>query len=148
MKILIQRVKQASVKVQEEVVSEIKVGLLVFLGVEKGDSQKDIDYLINKVLNLRIFENSLNKIDKSIMDIDGEILVVSQFTLCGNIRKGNRPSFTDSELPKKAEKMYNTFISNLKLNSSLKIATGIFGANMDVSLINHGPFTLSFHSKN
>ena len=104
-------------------------------------------YLINKILNLRIFENSSNKIDKSIQDVEGDILVVSQFTLCGNVKKGNRPSFTDSELPSKAEKIYSTFITNLKDKSLLKIAAGVFGASMEVSLVNDGPFTLNVESK-
>ncbi|MCT4582312.1 MAG: D-aminoacyl-tRNA deacylase [Flavobacteriales bacterium] len=146
MKLLIQRVKEASVKVEAEVVGSIDQGLLVFIGIEKGDTQKDIDYLTKKVLNLRIFENDRGRIDQSIIDVEGELLLISQFTLCGNVKKGNRPSFTASAAPNEAIELYTKFIAKVKAECSLKVETGVFGAAMEVALINDGPFTLSLDS--
>lgn len=142
MKILIQRVKEASVKVDSELVSEIGQGILVFIGVEKSDSGENVEKAVKKVLNLRIFPDDNGKMNKSLMDIQGEMLIVSQFTLCGDCKKGTRPSFDNSARPEIAQKLYEEFVNNIK-NAGIKTGTGIFGAMMDVSLINDGPVT--FH---
>ena len=142
MKILIQRVKEASVKVDSELVSEIGQGILVFIGVEKSDSGENVEKAVKKVLNLRIFPDDNGKMNKSLIDIQGEMLIVSQFTLCGDCKKGTRPSFDNSARPEIAQKLYEEFVNNIK-NAGIKTGTGIFGAMMDVSLINDGPVT--FH---
>ncbi len=142
MKILIQRVKEASVKVDSELVSEIGQGILVFIGVEKSDSCENVEKAVKKVLNLRIFPDDNGKMNKSLIDIQGEMLIVSQFTLCGDCKKGTRPSFDNSARPEIAQKLYEEFVNNIK-NAGIKTGTGIFGAMMDVSLINDGPVT--FH---
>ena len=146
MKLLLQRVSSSTIKVNNEVVGAIDRGLLLFLGIEELDTEKEVDYLVHKILKLRIFENELEKIDYSIMDIQGGILVVSQFTLCGSIRKGNRRSFTSAKNPREAKTLYLYFVEMLKLNSNLKIATGVFGEKMNVELTNEGPFTLFLES--
>ena len=142
MKILIQRVKEASVKVDSELVSEIGQGILVFIGVEKSDSGENVEKAVKKVLNLRIFPDDNGKMNKSLIDIQGEMLIVSQFTLCGDCKKGTRPSFDNSARPEIEQKLYEEFVNNIK-NAGIKTGTGIFGAMMDVSLINDGPVT--FH---
>ena len=139
MKVLIQRVKQASVTIENTLYSQIDKGYLIFLGIEKEDSEDKIEWLVNKILNLRIFENDEGKMTHSIIDVQGEILLVSQFTLCGNCKKGNRPSFDNAMLPKEAEILYEKFINVLSKNITVK--TGSFGAMMDVALINDGPVT-------
>lgn len=139
MKILIQRVKQASVTIENTLYSQINKGYLIFLGIEKDDSEDKIEWLINKILNLRIFENDEGKMTHSISDINGEILLVSQFTLCGNCKKGNRPSFDNAMSPKDAQILYEKFIKILSQNIVVK--TGSFGAMMDIALINDGPVT-------
>ena len=139
MKVLIQRVKQASVTIENALYSQIDKGYLIFLGIEKDDSEDKIEWLVNKILNLRIFENDEGKMTHSIIDVQGEILLVSQFTLCGNCKKGNRPSFDNAMLPKEAEILYEKFINVLSENITVK--TGSFGAMMDVALINDGPVT-------
>ena len=139
MKVLIQRVKQASVTIENALYSQIDKGYLIFLGIEKDDSEDKIEWLVNKILNLRIFENDEGKMTHSIIDVQGEILLVSQFTLCGNCKKGKRPSFDNAMLPKEAEILYEKFINVLSENITVK--TGSFGAMMDVALINDGPVT-------
>lgn len=140
MKALIQRVKQASVTIEESLYSQISEGILVLLGVEKGDEKINAEKLAEKIAKLRIFEDENGKMNKSIQDINGEILVVSQFTLCGDCKKGTRPSFDKSAPPEIAEELYEYFIQQLKtLNISCK--TGKFRAMMDVQLINSGPVT-------
>lgn len=140
MKALIQRVKQASVTIDEKLYSQIGEGILVLLGVEKGDETINAEKLADKIAKLRIFEDENGKMNKSIMDIKGEILVVSQFTLCGDCKKGTRPSFDKSAPPEIAEKLYEYFTKQLKtLNISCK--TGKFRAMMDIQLINNGPVT-------
>ena len=140
MKALIQRVKQASVTIDEKLYSKIGEGILVLLGVEKGDDTTNAEKLADKIAKLRIFEDENGKMNKSIQDINGEILVVSQFTLCGDCKKGTRPSFDKSAPPEIAEKLYEYFTTQLKtLNISCK--TGKFRAMMDVELINDGPVT-------
>lgn len=139
MKILIQRVKQASVTIENTLYSQINKGYLIFLGIEKDDSEDKIEWLINKILNLRIFENDEGKMTHSIIDIQGEILLVSQFTLCGNCKKGNRPSFDNAMPPQEAQILYEKFVQ--ELSQKIRVKTGVFGAMMDIALINDGPVT-------
>ena len=146
MKIVIQRVKQSKVKVNSEVVAKIDKGLLILIGAEKGDNKSDVDYLVSKALNLRIFEDDNSKMNLSVLDIKGQILAVSQFTLLGDCRKGRRPSFDKAAKGEEALELYNYFISELK-KSDLKVETGQFGAHMQVDLINDGPVTLILDSR-
>lgn len=146
MRAVVQRVSKSKVKVEDKTVGEIGKGLLVLLGVGKEDTKEDIEYLTQKILNLRIFEDENGKMNLSLLDIEGELLVISQFTLYGDVRKGRRPSFTDSASPDEAEKMYKQFINKCK-NESINVEEGIFGADMDVSLINDGPVTILLDSK-
>ena len=140
MKALIQRVKNASVKIEGELFSSINAGLLIFLGVEKPDEKENAEKLAEKILKLRIFEDENEKMNLSVSDVKGEILVVSQFTLCGDCKKGTRPSFDNSAPPDKAVELYEYFVEQIKL-SGLKTETGKFRAHMDVSLTNDGPVT-------
>jgi D-tyrosyl-tRNA(Tyr) deacylase len=140
MKALIQRVKRASVSIDGELYSSIKAGILVFLGVEKCDNNENADWLAEKILKLRIFEDENGKMNKSLADIDGEILVVSQFTLCGNCMKGTRPSFDNAMEPQRANELYEYFVSVVR-NNGMSVKTGKFAAMMDVELINDGPVT-------
>ncbi len=140
MKIVLQRVKHASVVVDQQTVGEIESGLLLLVGVSKSDDQAAIDYLVNKVLNLRIFSDNDGKMNLSVLDIQGDILAVSQFTLYGDTRKGRRPGFDQAALPDQAEPMFNQFVEKL-CESKLKVNTGRFGADMKVSLLNDGPVT-------
>ncbi|NLY85169.1 MAG: D-tyrosyl-tRNA(Tyr) deacylase [Tissierellia bacterium] len=146
MRAVVQRVSQASVKVDEKIVGEINKGLLVLLGVGREDTVADLEYLVNKIVGLRIFEDENDKMNLSLLDIKGELLVVSQFTLYGDVRKGKRPSFTDSAPPEVAEEMYLKFIDKCA-EMGIKTEKGIFGANMKVSLINDGPVTILLDSK-
>lgn len=146
MRIILQRVKAARVEVDGEVLSQIGEGLLVLLGVGKDDEEYDIDYLVDKVVNLRIFENEEGKMNNSIIDSGGEILVVSQFTLYGDCRKGRRPSYDSAAAPELAEKMYELFVERIA-QRGINVQTGQFGAMMDVYLINWGPVTLNLDSK-
>ena len=146
MRAIVQRVKEASVTVDEKKVSEISGGLLVFLGVGKEDSESDLEYLLDKVLGLRIFEDADKKMNLSLLDTDGELLVVSQFTLYGDVRKGRRPSFSESAAPELGEKFYRLFIERAK-DKNLVVKEGIFGADMKVSLLNNGPVTILLDSK-
>lgn len=146
MRAIIQRVSQANVKIKGKLVGEIGEGLLVLLGVGKEDTEEDIEYLIKKILNLRIFGDEKGKMNVSLLDIEGELLIVSQFTLYGDVRKGRRPSFTDSASPDKAKKMYEQFIKKC-IEQNIDVETGEFGAEMDVSLINDGPVTILLDSK-
>ena len=140
MKALIQRVKRASVTIDDKLYSKIGFGLLVFLGVEKGDTRENADKLSAKLLGLRIFEDDAGKMNRSLVDVNGEMLIVSQFTLCGDCKKGTRPSFDKSAPPQIANELYEYFISQVK-NSGIYCETGKFGAMMDVELINDGPVT-------
>ena len=139
MKVLIQRVKKASVTISGELYSKIGNGLLVFVGIEKGDKEETVLKLAEKTLNLRIFEDENGKMNKSVKDVGGEILSVSQFTLAGNCKKGTRPSFDNAEAPDLAKKMYELY--NSKLSEQISVKTGVFAAMMDVELINDGPVT-------
>lgn len=137
---LIQRVKSASVTIDEELYSSINQGILVLYGVEKGDTKEKADKIADKISKLRIFEDENNKMNLSIQDVAGELLVVSQFTLAGNCSKGTRPSFDNAEAPDKAKEMYEYFISKLR-EKNIPVKTGVFGAMMDVALVNDGPVT-------
>lgn len=146
MRAVVQRVSQASVQVDGKIVGEIQKGLLVLLGVGKEDTMEDLEYLVNKIIGLRIFEDENEKMNLSLMDIEGDLLVVSQFTLYGDVRKGKRPSFTDSAHPDIAEEIYLKFIDKC-IEKGIKTEKGIFGADMKVSLINDGPVTILLDSK-
>ena len=137
---LLQRVKRSSVTIDDELYSEIGAGILVLFGVEKGDEKEKAEKIADKISKLRIFEDKNGKMNKSVTDISGEILVVSQFTLAGNCSKGTRPSFDNAEEPKKAKEIYEYFIEKLK-EKGLTVKHGVFGAMMDVELINDGPVT-------
>lgn len=145
MRAVVQRVKNASVTVNEKVIGKISYGLLVFLGVGDGDTDADMKYIADKIIGLRIFSDADDKMNLSVTDVEGEILVISQFTLYGDCRKGRRPNFTASMEPKGAEEMYEKFICYVK-SQGLKTEHGEFGADMKVSLINDGPVTLILDS--
>lgn len=140
MKGLIQRVKHASVTIDGKVYSKINQGILILLGVEKGDNEQNADKLADKLCKLRIFEDEDGKMNKSILDVNGEILIVSQFTLAGDCKKGTRPSFDKAELPQRANELYEYFVDLIK-QKNIPVGTGVFGAMMDVELVNDGPVT-------
>ena len=141
MKLVIQRVNSASVTIENKIYSSINKGLLVLFGVEKDDSEDMLEYFAQKLLKLRIFEDEKGKMNKSVLDIEGEILVVSQFTLCADCKKGTRPSFDNAKEPKIAKEYYEKFVEILK-KSGLNVKTGVFGAHMQIELINNGPVTI------
>ena len=143
---VIQRVKRSSVTVNGDIIGKIGSGLLVLLGVSQEDEIKDAHYLVEKIPNLRIFEDENAKMNRSLLETGGEMLVVSQFTLLGDCRKGRRPSFTNAAGPNKAKELYNYFVSQVKLRG-VKVKTGQFRAVMSVSLINDGPVTLIVESQ-
>lgn len=124
----------------------ISQGLLVFLGIKRDDTTTDGEYMMDKIINLRIFEDEAGKMNRSLLDIDGELLLVSQFTLYGDVRKGRRPSFTEAELPDKAESLFNYCVTYLK-SKNVKVATGVFGAHMQVVIENDGPCTILLDSE-
>ena len=146
MKIVIQRTKEASVSIEGTIMGEITHGLVLLVGIEEEDQQEDIDYLVRKISNMRIFEDSQGKMNLSIEDVGGEILSISQFTLYADTKKGNRPSFTKAAKPEKAIPIYDAFNAQLKA-TGLTVQTGIFGADMQVSLLNDGPVTIIIDSK-
>jgi D-aminoacyl-tRNA deacylase len=146
LRLVVQRVKQASVRIEQETVGEIGPGLLVFLGVGQDDAKEDVSYLLEKVLHLRIFADGQNRFNLSLTDIQGSLLIVSQFTLWGDCRKGRRPSFSHSAPPEKAEPLYNLFIQKAK-EAGLNVASGRFQEMMEVHLINDGPVTLLLDSQ-
>ncbi|MCK9192165.1 MAG: D-aminoacyl-tRNA deacylase [Sphaerochaetaceae bacterium] len=141
MKCVIQRVKQASVSVEGQLISEIDNGLLIYFGVEKGDDSAKTDYCCNKISKIRLFEDENGKQNLSVKDVGGQILVVSQFTLCASLKKGNRPSYDNSENPEIAKVEYERAISNFK-NMGFDTKGGVFGAHMMVKYVNDGPMTL------
>lgn len=142
MKAVLQRVSSAAVNVEGEEIGRIGQGYLVLLGVENSDSGKEAAALAKKTANLRVFEDENGKLNRSVLDIDGEILVVSNFTLCADSRRGNRPSFTNAARPEVSEPLYQSFCKELRALGVSKVATGRFGADMQVSLINDGPVTI------
>ena len=148
MRVVIQRVANASVTVESKVVSEIQKGLLVFVGIEEADSQEDLDWLVTKIAQLRIFNDENEVMNLSVQDIDGDVLVVSQFTLHAATKKGNRPSYIKAAKPDFAIPMYERFVKALELKLGKKVPTGIFGADMKVLLLNDGPVTILIDSKN
>jgi D-tyrosyl-tRNA(Tyr) deacylase len=148
MRAVIQRVSECSVTVDGNSTGNITKGLLVLLGIEDADTQEDIEWLSSKVVNLRIFDDENSVMNKSVLDISGDILLVSQFTLQASTKKGNRPSYIKASKPEFAIPMYEKMIVQLEKDIQKKIATGIFGADMKVSLINNGPVTIIIDTKN
>lgn len=146
MRAVVQRVDKASVEVEGKIVGEINKGLLVLLGVGAEDNEKDLDYLVEKIIGLRVFQDENDKMNLSLMDVNGELLVVSQFTLYGDARKGKRPSFSSSAAPDIGNKYYEEFVNKAR-DLGVKTETGIFGADMKVNLINDGPVTILLDSK-
>lgn len=148
MKTVIQRVSQASVTIESKIVAEIQKGLLVLVGIEDADIQEDINWLCQKISNLRIFGDENDIMNLSVKDVDGEIIVVSQFTLHASTKKGNRPSYIKASKPQVAIPMYENFVKQLEKELGKKVQTGIFGADMKVLLLNDGPVTIQMDSKN
>ncbi|MDR7209809.1 D-aminoacyl-tRNA deacylase [Flavobacterium piscis] len=148
MKVVLQRVSQASVTVDSKIVADIQKGLLVLVGIEDADAQEDIDWLVGKIIKIRIFGDENDVMNCSVQDIDGDIIVVSQFTLHASTKKGNRPSYIKASKPEFAIPMYENFVNHLEKNFGKKVQTGIFGADMKVSLLNDGPVTILIDSKN
>lgn len=141
MKIVIQRVANATVKIEEKTVGEIQKGFLVLVGIKQGDTKEQADILVKKLCNLRVFEDENNKMNLSIKDINGKLLIVSQFTLYADCKKGNRPSFIEAERPEIAESLYEYFKQKC-MEEGIEVQSGIFGADMKVSLLNDGPVTI------
>ena len=148
MKVVIQRVNKSSVEINNKIKSEIQKGLLVLIGIGLDDNKQDVEWLVNKVLNLRVFNDSEGVMNKSLLDMNGELLLISQFTLLALTKKGNRPSYIKSASHEIAIPLYNYFIELLESKLSKRIKTGIFGADMKVRLINDGPVTIIIDSKN
>jgi len=148
MRVIIQRVKKASVTVEQQVVGKIAAGLLIFLGIEDSDTDEDAQWLSAKIARLRIFDDADGIMNNSVLDIGGELLVISQFTLFASTKKGNRPSYVRASKPDFAIPMYERFITVLESEIGKKIETGQFGAMMDVKLINDGPVTIVIDTKN
>lgn len=148
MKTVIQRVSEASVKISGEVHSSIDNGFLILLGIEHADDQTDADYLIGKLVGMRVFPDEEGKMNLAIADSNGSFLVVSQFTLHASTKKGNRPSFIQAARPEQAIPLYEYFLAELKKQSNLKVESGVFGADMKVALVNDGPVTIVMDSKN
>lgn len=148
MRVVIQRVAYASVTVESKVVAEIQKGLLVFVGIEEADTQEDLDWLVTKITQLRIFGDENEVMNLSIQDVGGDVLVVSQFTLHAATKKGNRPSYIKAAKPDIAIPMYERFVKALESKLGKKVPTGIFGADMKVLLLNDGPVTIQIDSKN
>jgi D-aminoacyl-tRNA deacylase len=146
LKLVLQRVSQAQVKVDDVIVGQIARGLLLLLGVENGDSEKEMGWAARKVVEMRIFEDTAEKMNLSVLDINGQILVISQFTLLADVQKGRRPSFINAAEPREAERLYNYFIDEIE-KYGIKTASGTFGAKMEVNLINDGPVTIILDQK-
>ncbi|WP_299666245.1 D-aminoacyl-tRNA deacylase [uncultured Polaribacter sp.] len=148
MKIVIQRVLKASVSIDNKKVAAIKNGLLILLGIVDEDAQEDINWLVRKIANLRIFNDANKVMNKSLLEVDGEVLVVSQFTLQASTKKGNRPSYLKASKPEIAIPLYDSFVVSLEKEIGKKVQTGQFGAAMKVALLNDGPVTIIIDSKN
>lgn len=148
MRVVLQRVKETSVTVNDKTIATINKGLLILLGITHEDSNEDIDWLVNKIVKLRIFSDENGLMNRSLQDIDGEVIVVSQFTLFASTKKGNRPSFIHSAKPDIAIPMYESFVNSLQKELTTMVQTGKFGANMQVALTNDGPVTITIDSKN
>lgn len=148
MKAVIQRVSSASVTIDSNVVAKIQVGLLILVGIEDADTQEDINWLSQKIVNIRIFGDQNDVMNLSIKDIDGDVIVVSQFTLHALTKKGNRPSYIKAAKPEIAIPLYENFVQKLEIEMGKKVQTGKFGADMKVSLLNDGPVTIVIDSKN
>ena len=148
MRAVVQRVHQASVTVDNKIVGEIQVGFVILLGIGLEDTKEDIEYLASKISQLRVFADREGKMNLDIKSIDGNCLVISQFTLFAQTKKGNRPSFLESAPPEIANKMYDEFCNQLSIKIEKKVEKGIFGADMKVSLVNDGPVTILFDTKN
>ncbi len=148
MKVVIQRVSEAAVTIAEKKVADIQKGLLVLVGIEEADTQEDIDWLVNKIVNLRIFGDENVVMNLSVKEINGDIIVVSQFTLHASTKKGNRPSYLKAAKPEFSIPMYEQFVSSLEFALEKRVQTGIFAADMKVSLLNDGPVTIIMDSKN
>lgn len=144
--IVLQKVKEASVSVQGKVSGKIQQGVCLLVGIEKGDTEEDAQYLACKIVELRIFPDNEGKMNLSLCDVQGEVLAVSQFTLAGSVKKGRRPSFDKAEDPSRAEPLFRYFVNQIK-KFGLKVETGIFAASMDVCLINEGPVTFILQKK-
>jgi D-tyrosyl-tRNA(Tyr) deacylase len=143
---VIQRCSRGKVTVSEKVVGEIDNGLVILLGVQKGDTEKDADFLVNKISGLRIVSDESDKMNLSIKDVDGSALVISQFTLCGDLKKGRRPSFVNAAPPEDGNRLYEYFMAELN-QSGVQVQSGEFGARMNVELVNDGPVTFVLNSK-
>ena len=148
MKAVIQRVSESSVTINKQIVAQIQQGLLVLVGIEDADNQEDINWLTSKIANLRIFEDENEVMNLSLKDINGEMIVVSQFTLHAATKKGNRPSYIKASKPEIAIPLYESFVQQMEIELSKKVQTGQFGADMKVSLINDGPVTIIIDTKN
>lgn len=148
MKVVLQRVSSASVTIDNKVVADIQKGLLILVGIEDSDSQEDIDWLVGKITKIRIFDDENHVMNLSVQDVDGDVIVVSQFTLHAAIKKGNRPSYIKAAKPDVSIPLYENFVNSVEFVLSKKIQTGIFGADMKVILINDGPVTIIMDSKN
>ncbi len=148
MKAVLQRVQYAKVSVAQQVVGKIDKGLLIFLGVQQGDTMEDLDYLVKKIAQIRIFSDENGKMNLSCLDVNGDFLVVSQFTLLANTHRGNRPSYIESAAPDIAKKMYEDFTNSLAQFTHKNIQNGIFGADMQIELLNDGPVTILLDSRN
>lgn len=147
MRAIIQRVSQASVTVDNEIIGSINLGLLVLLGICDEDGEDDLKWLVQKVMNMRIFGDEDGKMNKSTIDVNGSFLVISQFTLYADTKKGNRPSYIRAARPEIAEPLYEKFVALLKINSKQPVETGVFGADMKVNLVNDGPVSIIIDSK-
>jgi len=148
MRVVIQRVSSASVTIDNKIVADIQKGLLVLVGIEDADSQEDIDWLVNKITNIRIFGDENDVMNLSVAAIDGEIIVVSQFTLHAATKKGNRPSYIKASKPETAVPLYEKFVAQMEKDLGKNVQTGVFGADMKVQLLNDGPVTIIIDSKN
>ncbi|MGN0554442.1 MAG: D-aminoacyl-tRNA deacylase [Candidatus Fimenecus sp.] len=147
MKAVIQRVKHAQVSVDGETVGKVGEGYMILVGVQAGDTDSDAEILARKTANLRVFTDENEKMNRSVLDVDGEILAISQFTLCADVKKGNRPSFIGAAEPCEADRLYNLYCDELLKNGVRKVEKGVFGAHMEVELLNNGPVTILYDTE-